>query len=124
MSKALTVWFYLWRLAFAGALALHALVPPVAWPILFVAFIAPEVIGVLRDARGDTLSETHWQQGRMEWGMRLWSTGSALAYGWGLARLPDWWLDVTPSVGWYFICAGVTGWMVAHFWRFKMGKYK
>ena len=111
--------WWLWRVAFAVALALHPLVPPVVWPVLLGAFVVVEGWGLARSGKNDTLSETHWTQGRMEWSMRLWSTGSALAYGWALARLPDWWLGVEPSVGWYLICAGIVGWLVGHFWRFK-----
>ena len=94
------------------------------WPVLLGSFVLVEAWGIFRKSKMDTLSETHWAQGKYEWGMALWSTGSALAYGWALARLPDWWLGVTPSVGYYFACAGITGWLVSHFWRVKQGEYK
>ena len=105
-------------------LALQPIVPPIGWPIILALFIVPEAWGLKREGRHDTLSETHWSQGTSEWSFRLWSTGSALAYGWGLARLPYWWLGIEPSIGWYFAVAGVVGWMVGHFWRIGRDRFR
>ena len=111
--------WWTWRVSHGAMLAFQPLVPPDWWPIALGLFVAMEGWGVLRSGEGGTLSGTHWAQARREWSFKLWSTGSALAYGWSMARLPAWWLGIEPSIGWYFAVSGMVGWMIGHFWRLK-----
>ena len=92
--------------------------------VILGLFIIVEPWGIVRSGSHDTLSETHWSMGKNEWSFKLWSTGTGLAYGWAIANLPLWasgnWGGFYTSwscMPWIFVSAGITGWLLGHFWR-------
>ena len=120
MNPFFLAFWIVWRAAFVLAVAVESLLPTYVWPLLFGAFLTVEAIGVAREEKGDTASETHWAVGSKGVAWRLWSVGFAGAYVWQLWRLPAL-LGAESSVAWGFICVGMFGWLSAHF--FFLGRH-
>jgi len=121
MTRTFRTFWILWRLAFVAAVAVEPLIPGDWWVYMWAAFLLVEGIGIARSARGDTLSESHWAIGKRGWAFRIFSIGFAAAYSWQAARLPMLAWGIEPSVAWYFICAGLFGWLSSHF--FFLGRH-
>ena len=113
------IWI-IWRTTFVVACALASLFRPLDWLMLLSIFVLVEAIGVIRDGKGDTASETHWAVGAKGWAWRLWSVGFAGAYVFQLWALPGM-FGIESSPAWAMICFGMFGWLGAHF--FFLGKH-
>ena len=113
------IWI-IWRVTFVTACALASLFRPLDWLILLSIFVFVEAVGVMRDGKGDTASETHWYIGAKGVAWRLWSVGFAAAYVYELWALPAK-FGIVSSPAWAMICVGMFGWLAAHF--FFLGKH-